>query len=177
MPPIESAQEAIHKRGTGITMIRRRVVRAVLLTPDHHVLLMRIQEPVSGCEFWLTPGGGVEPGETDRDALRREVAEETGATEVTPGQLAWTRQCDFTWDNRNYSQHEYFYLIQTDPFEPVMDGNPHQGEASAFREFRWRSIEDIGTSEETFSPRDLHSLLERLTRNGPQDEPDDVGYE
>ena len=146
-----------------------------MMTRDQRVLLMRVQEPVSGNEFWVTPGGGLEPGESDVDALRREVSEETGANEISPGQLVWTRQCDFTWDNRDYSQKEYFYQVQTDRFEPVMDGNPAPGEASAFREFRWWSIEDIGRSEETFSPRDLHSLLESLTRNGPPDEPFDMG--
>lgn len=155
-------------------MIRRRVVRAVMLTPDRHVLLMRVQEPISGNEFWVTPGGGLEPGESDEDALRREVAEETGATRFSVDRLVWTRNCEFTWDNRDYSQNEYFYLVHTDPFEPVMDGNPAKGEASAFREFRWWSVDEIGRSEETFSPRDFHSLLESLSRNGPQDEPADV---
>ena len=66
-------------------VIRRRVVRAVMLTPDRRVLLMKIREPVSGFVFWVTPGGGLEPGESDKDALRREVAEETGATEDLSG--------------------------------------------------------------------------------------------
>ncbi|MDE3258468.1 MAG: NUDIX domain-containing protein [Gemmatimonadota bacterium] len=155
-------------------MIRRRVVRAVMLTPDRHVLLMRVQEPVSGIEFWVTPGGGLEPGESDEDALRREVAEETGATRFSVDRLVLTRRVEFTWDHRDYSQREYFYRVQTDRFEPIMDGNPAQGEASAFREFRWWSIDDIGSSEETFSPRDLYSLLESLTRNGPPWRPVDV---
>ena len=73
-------------------MIRRRVVRAVMLTPDRHLLLMRIQEPVSGNEFWVTPGGGLEPGESDEDALYREVAEETGATRFSVDRLVWTRR-------------------------------------------------------------------------------------
>ena len=95
-------------------MIRRRVVRAVMLTPDRHILLMRVQEPVSGNEFWVTPGGGLEPGESDEDALRREVGEETGATRFSVDRLVWTRRVEFTWDNRDYSQNEYFYRVQTD---------------------------------------------------------------
>lgn len=146
-----------------------------MLTPDRHVLLMRIQEPVSGNEFWVTPGGGLESGESDEDALRREVAEETGASRFSADRLVWTRRVEFTWDNRDYSQNESFYLVRTDPFEPVMDGNPAQGEASAFREFRWWSVEDIGRSEETFSPRNLYSLLESLSRNEPPEGPADVG--
>ena len=156
-------------------MIRRRVVRAVMMTPDRNVLLMRVQEPISGNEFWVTPGGGLEPGESDEDALRREVAEETGATRFSVGPHVWTRRCEFTWDNREYSQNEYFYLVQTDPFEPSMDANPARGEVSAFREFGWWSIDDIGRSEQTFSPRDLHSLLEKLSGNEPPDGPSDLG--
>ena len=156
-------------------MIRRRVVRAVMMTSDRNVLLMRVQEPVSGNEFWVTPGGGLEPGESDEDALRREVAEETGATRFSVGQRVWTRRCEFTWDNREYSQNEYFYRVQTDPFEPSMDANPARGEASAFREFRWWSIDDIGRTEETLSPRDLHSLLENLSKDEPPAEPFDPG--
>ena len=145
-----------------------------MVTPDRRVLLMKIREPVTGFEFWVTPGGGLEPGESDEDALRREVAEETDATRISPGKQVWTRRCEFTWDRRDYSRDEFYYLVQTDPFDPVMDMQAAPGEASAFREFRWWSVDAIGRSEETFSPRQLHSLLESLTRNGPPDEPTDV---
>jgi 8-oxo-dGTP pyrophosphatase MutT (NUDIX family) len=32
----------------------------------------------SGSGLWMIPGGGMEPGEDERDCCRREVAEETG---------------------------------------------------------------------------------------------------
>ena len=60
-------------------MIRRKAVRAVILTPDHRILLMKVREPVTGIQVWITPGGGLETGESDEEGLRREVAEETGA--------------------------------------------------------------------------------------------------
>jgi 8-oxo-dGTP diphosphatase len=48
------------------------------------LLIRRGQEPGKG--LWSLPGGRVEPGETDHDAVVREVAEETGLR-VRPGRL------------------------------------------------------------------------------------------
>ena len=54
---------------------------------DHRgrlLLIRRGQEPGRG--LWSLPGGRVEPGETDHEAVVREVAEETGLR-VRPGRL------------------------------------------------------------------------------------------
>jgi len=49
-------------------------VRAVVLNGENHVFLVK-HSYVTG---WHLPGGGVEVGETFRDALQRELAEEAG---------------------------------------------------------------------------------------------------
>ncbi|GAA3105745.1 hypothetical protein GCM10017600_79680 [Streptosporangium carneum] len=49
------------------------------------MLLVRRGRP-PGQGLWSVPGGRVEPGESDAEALVREVLEETGLT-VTPGRL------------------------------------------------------------------------------------------
>jgi len=59
-----------------------RVAAAVILRPDGNVLLA--QRPVGKAYegYWEFPGGKLEPGETPRAALDRELAEELGLTVV-----------------------------------------------------------------------------------------------
>lgn len=56
--------------------------------PDGRLLLIkRGHEPGAG--LWSLPGGRIEPGETDQQAVAREVLEETGLV-VTCGRLLGT---------------------------------------------------------------------------------------
>jgi 8-oxo-dGTP diphosphatase len=62
-----------------------RCVGAVITDERGRLLLIkRGHEPGAG--LWSLPGGRVEPGETDAEALVREMREETGL-EVEPGPL------------------------------------------------------------------------------------------
>src|SRR3954463_9798183 len=45
---------------------------------DDHILLSRLSKRLTGNELWTLPGGGLEHGEDPRDAVVREVHEETG---------------------------------------------------------------------------------------------------
>jgi ADP-ribose pyrophosphatase YjhB (NUDIX family) len=60
-------------------------VGAVIKDPAGRLLLIRRGHP-PGAGLWSLPGGRVEPGETDQEAVVREVQEETGLS-VTPGAL------------------------------------------------------------------------------------------
>jgi 8-oxo-dGTP pyrophosphatase MutT (NUDIX family) len=65
---------------------RQRVAAYALLTRDGQVLLTRMSERTRIEGRWTLPGGGIDHGEDPRDALRREVYEETGLR-VEPGRV------------------------------------------------------------------------------------------
>jgi len=72
-----------------MVIIERNAVRAIVLTPELKVLLMRVRAPEGGDWFWITPGGGLEPGETEEVGLRRELKEELGLQRFEIGPLVW----------------------------------------------------------------------------------------
>lgn len=64
---------------TGPSVQGVRCVGAVVHDGEHRLLLVRrANDPGRG--RWSLPGGRVEPGETDEQAVTREVLEETGIT-------------------------------------------------------------------------------------------------
>lgn len=137
--------------------------------------MMRLQEPVTKKEFWITPGGSVKLGESDAEALSRELGEETGQRGFCVGPLLWTREMTYTWDGRTVSQSERYYLVETEEFEAAMEEDPTSGEVRAFREFGWWSAEAIEASEGRFGPREIVSLLRSLVENGVPPRPISLG--
>ena len=57
-----------------------------LLEEQEKLLLVKIHSPVSNSEVWIPPGGGVNFGESLKEALKREFLEET-KLEIQVGEL------------------------------------------------------------------------------------------
>jgi 8-oxo-dGTP diphosphatase len=56
----------------------QRVAAYAVIMRDDHILLSRLAKRLTSKELWTLPGGGLEHGEDPRDAVVREVHEETG---------------------------------------------------------------------------------------------------
>lgn len=142
--------------------IRRKACRALLLTPDSEILLIKVSNPSSEWAGWVTPGGGVESGESEAEGLRRELAEELGFSNVTEESKVWTRFHEFQWNGNRYEQDEVYFLIRTEKFQPSPDAPLTETEILDFKEMRWWPLDEIRRSNENFVPRQLADHLSQL---------------
>jgi 8-oxo-dGTP diphosphatase len=152
----------------------RLAARAVVLDGTSAILLVRFD--FGDRVVWATPGGGVEDGETDEHALRRELAEEAGLEAFELGPLVWTRTHRLPmgggrWDG----QTERYYVARTARFEPLPRLTWEELRSEGMTAVRWWTLDELETTTELFAPSRLPLLVRDLVRNGPPAEPLDVG--
>jgi ADP-ribose pyrophosphatase YjhB (NUDIX family) len=148
----------------------RQSTRALILDPSGDVLLVRFDFPPFP---WATPGGGIEAGEPDEQALRRELPEELGLDEFNLGPCIWRREHKFPMEDPRYSgQQERIYLVRIDRFDP----KPRIDlSAEHVRDVRWWTLAEIEASGDVFAPRKLSRYLRELLERGPPADPINVG--
>ncbi|WP_431899250.1 NUDIX hydrolase [Nonomuraea sp. bgisy101] len=157
----------------------RRSVRAILVDEDDHVLLCcHDLTSRGGPVVWAMPGGGVEPGESDLTALRRELDEEVGLALRDDPLHVWHQEVrgpDYA-DGHDGVINDYF-LIRTPRFAPRGSWTDRQLAAENITRFRWWTVADIAAhgGEEVFSPRALADRLRSLLTDGLLAEPIPMG--
>jgi 8-oxo-dGTP pyrophosphatase MutT (NUDIX family) len=147
----------------------RQAVRGVLIDQKGAVFLMRLHAPKWREAWWYTPGGGIDAGEDDLTALRRELAEEIGLDlpKEMIGPPLWRRK--FSYDGRGgtFHQQETYYLVEIDRFDPAWcgDGDPAVGMVPA--EPRWWTSSELREAADPVAPGSLADLLDQLHVDGP----------
>ncbi|MGH3264761.1 MAG: NUDIX hydrolase, partial [Trebonia sp.] len=151
------------------TPVKRIGGRLLLIDPDRRVLLIHEQNQFAD-RYWLTPGGGVEPGEDPRDAAVREASEEVGYDALLVADCTAVLVTRRTWtgfSGRLIDQTDHFYVSRVPAtFEPVPRALT-EPERLGLLGHRWWSVGELRASEETFLPPDLAEVIKKVIAAPP----------
>lgn len=142
----------------------RRTSRVILLAPSNRILLLFTRVPdSSNWRRWVTPGGGVDEGESHEQAAVRELFEETGFQVDTVGQPVWTETIPLPYDEAIYpaAYQEFFVVRCSEEFEPDRSGWT-ESEHVDVTQWRWWGVAELESAGEPFEPKQLPSLLSQI---------------
>lgn len=133
----------------------------ICIDPSGRVLLLRWRDPVSERLFWEPPGGGVEAGESDLAAARRELAEETGLLAELSESWAVEVERDFLWGGRRFVGPERFYGLHV-PEAGARPAGLTESELSTFSGYGWFSSSQLDSMPDELEPPELPGVVQTL---------------
>jgi 8-oxo-dGTP pyrophosphatase MutT (NUDIX family) len=144
--------------------VARQAGRIFVLDDERRVLLMHERRDIgSDQSHWITPGGGVEPGESLVEAALREVYEETGLRlELdAAAEPMYSERVRFTIAGRDIDQTNFYFLVQVPSGLPVQPAGHTDIEQLVVLGHRWWPLAELAASDVVREPVTMVELIER----------------
>jgi 8-oxo-dGTP diphosphatase len=143
-------------------MRRRPSSRLLVIDRNNQVLLFRFvfkSGPLAGQDYWATPGGALEAGESFADAARRELFEETGILTDAVGQEVADQEFVLQLHDGEYVMaEERFFLVRV-AGQSVSRDHRTALEIEVMTDHRWWSVEELTSTSDTVFPETLVAIL------------------
>jgi 8-oxo-dGTP diphosphatase len=149
----------------------REAVRALVIDELDRILLVRFEFP--DATRWALPGGGINAGESDEAALRRELAEELGLSDPVIGAHLWNRTHIIPMIGGQFDgQRERAYEVRVpSSFVPMPAFSWEQLNAEYVFELRWWTLPELEEADIVTAPRELAAIAGMIVASGPPAEP------
>jgi 8-oxo-dGTP diphosphatase len=126
------------------------------------VLLFRFvfkRGPLAGQDYWATPGGALEAGESFADAARRELFDETGILRDAMGQEVVKREFVLQLHDGEYvmAEERFFLVCVADQSLSRDHWTPIEIEVTTYH--RWWSVDELTSTREAVFPETLVTIL------------------
>jgi 8-oxo-dGTP pyrophosphatase MutT (NUDIX family) len=148
-------------------LTERVAARVLLVDDDGALLLLRGCDPArpEAGTWWMTPGGGLDDGETIEAAARRELREETGFAVGDLGPVVFRRTTVFDFEGVRYRQEEHFFCVRTRRFA-IDDSGWSDVERRSVLGHRWWTHAELLATSETVHPEAAARVLSDILTRG-----------
>jgi len=143
----------------------RPAARVLVVGPDDALLLFEFRAPEGTA--WLTPGGGLRPGEPVAEAAARELREETGISAGPDelGPVVAYSEGQWSADGQVFDAHDSFFWLRV--ADATVDTSAQEDlERSLITGHRWWTVDELAATTELVYPIGVAGLLRTLLTEG-----------